>query len=140
MMQKNYQALVNGRIFFGGAADVEAAVMNEKVDVVIDLRVKEPEAVTYNRVHAPIADEAEQVEASIQHAVDEVLSAYHNGKKVFFHCGGGGGRAGTVAVGALMELGQAKSVEEAEQQAKTIREKVNVREPMKKALQNIYEK
>lgn len=60
--------------------------------------------------------------------------------KSFFHCGGGGGRAGTVAVGTLIELGQATSVEEAEQKAKAIRNKVNVREPMKIALQNIYDK
>jgi thioredoxin reductase (NADPH) len=59
---------------------------------------------------------------------------------VFFHCGGGGGRAGTVAVGTLIELGQASTIEAAEQKAKAIREKVNVREPMRKALQNIYEK
>lgn len=140
MVEKNYQALVEERIFFGGAVDAEYAVTNEKVDIVIDLRVKEPEKVTYNRVHAPIADEVEQVEASILHAVDEVVSAYRDGKKVFFHCGGGGGRAGTVAVATLIELGQAESVEEAEQKAKAIRDQVNVREPMKKALQNIYNK
>ncbi|MGE7922918.1 protein-tyrosine phosphatase family protein [Viridibacillus arvi] len=140
MVEKKYQALLGDRIFFGGAADAEEAAMNEKIDVVIDLRVKEPEKVTYNRVHAPIADEAEQVEASILYAVDKVVSAYRDGEKVFFHCGGGGGRAGTVAVGTLIELGQASTIEEAEQKAKAIREKVNVREPMRKALQNIYEK
>ncbi|MEK4094190.1 protein-tyrosine phosphatase family protein [Viridibacillus sp. FSL H8-0110] len=140
MVEKKYHALLDDRIFFGGAADAEEAVTNEKIDVVVDLRVKEPEKVTYYRVHAPIADEAKQVEASILEAVDKVVSAYRDGKKVFFHCGGGGGRAGTVAVGTLIELGQATSVEEAEQKAKAIRNKVNVREPMKIALQNIYDK
>lgn len=80
---EKYHALLDDRIFFGGAADAEEAVTNEKIDVVVDLRVKEPEKVTYYRVHAPIADEAEQVEASILEAVDKVVSAYRDGKKFF---------------------------------------------------------
>lgn len=84
MVEKKYHALLDDRIFFGGAADAEEAVTNEKIDVVVDLRVKEPEKVTYYRVHAPIADEAEQVEASILEAVDKVVSAYRDGKKFFF--------------------------------------------------------
>lgn len=139
-MEKTYQALVENRIFFGGAADAEQAVKDENIDVVIDLRVAEPtEEVSYQRIHAPIADEAEQVAQSIEHAVSEVLTAFHDGKKVFFHCGGGGGRAGTVAVSTLMELGQANTIEEAEEKAKAIRSKVNVKPPMKKALQQMYD-
>ncbi|WP_102693339.1 protein-tyrosine phosphatase family protein [Rummeliibacillus pycnus] len=138
-MNKNYQELVKNRIFFGGVADVESAIANENVDVVIDLRVAEPEEVNYLRIHAPIADEEAEIIPSIQHAVYEVMNAYRDGKKVFFHCGSGSGRAGTIATATLLELGQAKTVEEAEQKAKEIRSKVNVREPMKNALQQIYE-
>ena len=138
-MDKNYQELFNNQIFFGGAADAEAAIVNEQIDIVIDLRVAEPEKVEYTRIHAPIADEEKDVVPSIQYAVGEVMKAYHNGKKVFFHCGSGSGRAGTIATATLLELGQAKTVDEAEQKAKVIRSKVNVREPMKKALKRIYE-
>lgn len=136
---KNYQELVNNQIFFGGAADVEEAIANEQIDIVIDLRVAEPEKVGYTRVHAPIADKEVDIVPSIQNAVNEVMKAYHDGKKVFFHCGSGSGRAGTIATATLLELGQAKTVEEAEQKAKAIRSKVNVREPLKKALKEIYE-
>lgn len=138
-MEKKYQELVNNQIFFGGAADAEDAIANEKIDIVIDLRVADSEEVEYSRIHAPIADEEEDIIPSIQHAVGEVMKAYHNGKKVFFHCGSGSGRAGTIATATLLELGQAKTVDEAEQKAKSIRSKVNVREPMKKALKQIYE-
>ncbi|WP_397536779.1 dual specificity protein phosphatase family protein [Rummeliibacillus pycnus] len=138
-MEKNYQELVNNQIFFGGAADAEAAIANENIDVVIDLRLAEPGEVNYKRIHAPIADEEAEIAPSIEHAIGEVMKAYHNGKKVFFHCGSGSGRAGTIATATLLELGQAKTVEEAEQKAKAIRPKVNVREPMRKALQQIYE-
>ncbi|WP_425393266.1 hypothetical protein [Cohnella laeviribosi] len=31
-------------------------------------------------------------------AIDKVVHAYRQGKKVAFHCGGGKGRTGTVAV------------------------------------------
>ncbi|MGG0656124.1 protein-tyrosine phosphatase family protein [Rummeliibacillus pycnus] len=138
-MEKNYQELVKNRIFFGGAADAEAAIANENIDVVIDLRVAEPGKVNYTRIHAPLADEEAEIVPSIKNAVNEVMNAYHDDKKVFFHCGSGSGRAGTMATATLLELGQAKTVEEAEQIAKTIRSKVNVREPMKKALLEIYE-
>lgn len=138
-MDKNYQELFNNQIFFGGAADAKDAIVNEQVDIVIDLRVAEPEKVEYTRIHAPIADEEKDVVPSIQYAVGEVMKAYHDGKKVFFHCGSGSGRAGTIATATLLELGQAKTVDEAEQKAKVIRSKVNVREPMKKALKRIYE-
>ncbi|MFD0695364.1 hypothetical protein ACFQZT_14770 [Paenibacillus sp. GCM10027628] len=37
-MQKNYQALIDDQIFFGGAADVEDMVKNEGVEVIVDLR------------------------------------------------------------------------------------------------------
>lgn len=138
-MDKNYQELFNNQIFFGGAADAKDAIVNEQIDIVIDLRVAEPEKVEYTRIHAPIADEEKDVVPSIQYAVGEVMKAYHDGKKVFFHCGSGSGRAGTIATATLLELGQAKTVDEAEQKAKVIRSKVNVREPMKKALKRIYE-
>jgi thioredoxin reductase (NADPH) len=138
-MDKNYQELFNNQIFFGGAADAKDAIVNEQIDIVIDLRVAEPEKVEYTRIHAPIADEEKDVVPSIQYAVGEVMKAYHDGKKVFFHCGSGSGRAGTIATATLLELGQAKTVDEAEQKAKAIRSKVNVREPMKKALKRIYE-
>lgn len=138
-MGKNYQELVHNQIFFGGVVDAEDAIANENIDVVIDLRVAEPKEVNYTRIHAPIADEEAEIAPSIQHAVDEVMKVYHSGKKVFFHCGSGSGRAGTIATATLLELGLAKTVEEAEQKAKEIRSKVNVRPPMRKALQQIYE-
>lgn len=138
-MEKNYQELVDNQIFFGGAKDVEDAIANEQIDIVIDLRVAQPEKVKYTRIHAPIADEGADMIPSIQYAVDEVMKAYHDGKKVYFHCGSGSGRAGTIATATLLELGQAKTVEAAEQKAKAIRSKVNVREPLKKALKEIYE-
>jgi hypothetical protein len=37
-VEKNYQALINNKIFMGGAADVEEMVKNEGVQVVVDLR------------------------------------------------------------------------------------------------------
>jgi hypothetical protein len=37
-MQKNYQALIEDKIFFGGASDVEDMVKNEHVEVIVDLR------------------------------------------------------------------------------------------------------
>ncbi|MBT2755856.1 dual specificity protein phosphatase family protein [Mesobacillus foraminis] len=139
MSEKNYQALVNDRIFIGGADDAKEVVENEKADVVFDLRAEAPtEKTDYNRIHSPIVDDAEGQEESIKYAIDSVLTAYEEGKTVFFHCAGGSNRTGTVAIGTLLGLGEASSVEEAEEKAKFIRPKINVKLEMKEALKRIY--
>lgn len=67
------------------------------------------------------------------------MDAYRTGKNVYFHCNTGRGRAGTIASAALLELGLAQSVDEAEQKAKEIRPQINVRPQFKDALKRIYE-
>ena len=139
-MSEAYQQLVKDRIFIGGAADAKTAVANEGIDVVFDLRAEAGDSEeSYTRVHAPIVDDStEQQDESIQEAVDGVVSAYEEGKKVFFHCAGGSNRAGSVAIGTLLALGEAKTVEEAEQMAKNIRPIISVKPELKESLQRLF--
>ncbi len=92
---------------------------NEKIDVIYDLRaeVKGPLSSDIS-VHQPIVDEADDQDDSIKAAVKEVVNAYNSGKNVYFHCNTGRGRAGTIATATLIELGLAKTVDEAEQKVK----------------------
>lgn len=143
MMEKNYDVLVKDRLYFGGAKDAEAAFDNEAVDVVIDVRVNgltgdEQKAVSYLYKHLPIADEDLAVATSIDKVAKEITAAYHAGKKVYFHCGSGGGRAGVAATAVLMELGLADSLEEAESAVKEARPQVTIRPNMATALQKLY--
>ncbi|WP_078549397.1 protein-tyrosine phosphatase family protein [Litchfieldia alkalitelluris] len=139
MSKKNYQELIKDRIFIGGADDVEAILEQEKVDVIFDLRAEAPTAESnYNRLHTPIVDDEQKQDESIRGAISGVVQAYNEGNKVYFHCGGGSNRTGTVAIGTLLELGLANSVEEAEQQAQSIRSKIKVKPEMKDALKRIY--
>lgn len=139
-MSEAYQQLVKDRIFIGGAADAKTAVANEGIDVVFDLRAEAGDSdESYTRVHAPIVDDStEQQDESIQEAIDGVVTAYEEGKKVFFHCAGGSNRAGTVAIGTLLALGEAKTVEEAEQMAKNIRPIISVKPELKESLQRLF--
>ena len=144
-MEKNYSELVANRIFFGGVADTQEAIANEQVDVVVDVRVKgrsaeEQLALGTTYLHKPIADEddIEVIAQSIEQGAREIVAAFGQGKKIFFHCGGGGGRAGVMAVATLSELGLAESVEEAEYKAKQARPSVNIRPNMKEALEKLY--
>ncbi len=139
-MSEAYQQLVKDRIFIGGAADAKTAVANEGIDVVFDLRAEAGDSdESYTRVHVPIVDDStEQQDESIQEAIDGVVTAYEEGKKVFFHCAGGSNRAGTVAIGTLLALGEAKTVEEAEQMAMSARPKINVKPELKESLQRLY--
>jgi len=145
MMEKNYDVLVKDRLFFGGAQDAQAAYINEKVDVVIDVRVnglttQEQQAAHYNYNHMPIADEEVEVAQSIEKVAKKIVSAYESGQKVYFHCGSGGGRAGVAATAVLMELGLSNSLESAQLAVKKTRPQVTIRPNMATALKKLYEK
>lgn len=141
MINKKYEALVPNRIFFGGIDAIDELLSNEKIDVIYDLRaeLKGPLSSKVS-VHQPIVDEAGNQDESIKAAVNAVVAAFHSGKNVYFHCNTGRGRAGTIATATLLELGHANSVDEAEQKAKEIRPKINVRPQFKEALKRIYNK
>ncbi|TQR18985.1 protein-tyrosine phosphatase family protein [Psychrobacillus vulpis] len=138
-MEKNYESLIPNRIFVGGVDGVQHLLENEKIDIIFDLRAeKKDHPAEELSVHQPIMDDAPHQDASIKKAVDEVTKAYHEGKNVYFHCGTGRGRAGTIAVATLMELGLADNVDEAENKVKIIRSKINVKPDQKAALERIY--
>ncbi len=140
MTNKKYEELVPNRIFIGGIDAIEDLLANEQIDVIYDLRAEVKGPLSSDRsVHQPIVDDAEHQDESIQAAVKKVVDAYKDGKNVYFHCNTGRGRAGTIATAALLELGLANSVDEAEQQAKVIRPTINVRPQFKDALKRIYE-
>lgn len=141
-MTKEYQELVEDRIFIGGAADAKAAAEAEKIDVVVDLRAEAAEGdYDYVRVHSPIIDDSDdQQDESIKKAIDQVVDAYNDGKKIYFHCAGGSNRAGTVAIGTLLALGKADTVEEAEAQATAIRPVIMVKPQLKESLERIFSK
>lgn len=141
--EKNYQALIEDKIFFGGAADVEAMVKNEGVEVVVDLRGEAtgcayPDA-GVEWIQIPLGDNATASQEKLfKKAIDEVVGAYKAGKKVAFHCGGGKGRTGTAATGALIELGEAATIEEAEAKAKSIRKVIDLKPAQRESLLKLY--
>jgi protein-tyrosine phosphatase len=144
-MQKNYQALVEDKIFFGGASDVEDMVKNENVEVIVDLRGEATEcaypADDVEWMQVPLGDNAEGPQDELfQLAIDHVVEAYKSGKKVGFHCGGGKGRTGAVAIGTLIALGKSENIEDAEKLAKSIRPVVSIRQPQREALEKLFSK
>ncbi|MDR6553983.1 dual specificity protein phosphatase family protein [Paenibacillus qinlingensis] len=144
-MAKNYQALHEDKIFFGGAADVEDMVKNEGVEVVVDLRGEATEraypGANVEWIQVPLGDNAEgPQDVLFQQAISHVVEAYRAGKKVGFHCGGGSGRTGAVAVGTLITLGKSQSIDEAEALAKSIRSKVNVKPAQREAIEKLFNK
>jgi len=139
MAAKNYHELFKDRIYIGGADDVEDLMKNEKIDIIFDLRAEAPgNESKYNRVHSPIVDDAAHQDESVKKSIDQVVNAYNEGKNVYFHCQGGSNRTGTVAIGTLLALGKASSIEEAEEMAKIARPKINVKPEMKESLRRIF--
>jgi thioredoxin reductase (NADPH) len=138
MTEKNYQALIDDRIFIGGVADVSSAIEKEKIDVVYDLRAEVAASSSEISKHQPIVDDGAFQDESIRTGVKQIVQDYQDGKKIFFHCNSGRGRAGTMAVATLMELRLADTIEEAEARVKMVRPEVDVKPQFKDALKRIY--
>lgn len=142
-MDKSYHALIDGRIYFGGAADVPAMIAHEAVEVVVDLREEStglaataPD-VQWQRV--PLGDNnTEPQDKLFSDAIQAVVAAYRAGKKVAFHCGGGKGRTGTVAAGVLLELGICHSFDDAQAKAQSIRPVIHIKPEQRAALEALY--
>lgn len=142
-MEKKYHALYEDKIFMGGAADVEAMETNEGIDVIVDLRSEATEcafpASKAKWVQIPLGDNSTENEHNLfKQAIDEVVSAYREGRKVAFHCGGGKGRTGTVAAGTLIALGAAENLDDAEYKAMQIRSIIDIKPIQMEALEKIY--
>lgn len=142
-VEKKYQSLHENRIFMGGAADVEAMVKNEGVDVIVDLRgdatgCEYPQA-NAEWIQVPLGDNApEPQDILFKKAINHVVDAYRSGKKVAFHCNGGGGRTGVVAAGTLINLGICDTLEDAEKKAKEIRARIDIKPQQREALEKLY--
>ncbi|MEN9989307.1 MAG: hypothetical protein RL508_286 [Actinomycetota bacterium] len=141
-MSVHYHQLIPN-VFMGAAADVQDAVANEKVDTVVDLRHEseacEATGENINWIKVPLGDNAPGAETALyKQAIDEVVAAKNAGHKVMFHCGMGRGRTGTVATGVLLELGLAKTVDEAEAMAKQIRPQLTLQSVQREALEQLY--
>jgi len=137
-MNKTYQALIENRIFIGGVSDVSEAIADEKIDVVYDLRAEVENPSSDISKHQPIVNDGTFQDESIRTGVKQIVQDYQEGKKIFFHCNTGRGRAGTMAIATLMELRLADTVEEAEVKVKMIRPEVDVKPQLKEALKRIY--
>jgi protein-tyrosine phosphatase len=142
-MERNYHELIAGAIYMGGAADVEQMIKEAGVQLVVDLR-EESAGCAYEAyldfgvewVKVPLGDNATEPEAELfGQAVTTVSDAYRAGKKVAFHCGGGKGRTGTVAVGVLYTLGLAASIDEANAQATAIRPILKMKPDQRESLE-----
>lgn len=141
LANENYKQLIPDRIFIGGVDAIDELMENEKIDIIFDVRahVDGPLATPISK-HTPLLDTTpEEQDATIQQTVKEVVQAYEEGKNIYFHCNSGNGRGGTVATATLLELGLAKTVEEAEAKAQEIRPSINVRPKFKEALHRIYD-
>ncbi|WP_270168399.1 protein-tyrosine phosphatase family protein [Paenibacillus sp. SYP-B4298] len=141
--EKNYHALIPDKIFMGAATDVESMVKNEGIEVIVDLRGEATEC-AYPAAHSKwiqisLADNASgPQEKAFEQAIQAVTEAFRQNKKVAFHCGGGKGRTGTVAVGTLLTLGLSKTIDEAVAEARSIRQVIDIKPSQRESLQTLY--
>lgn len=140
--KKTYQALIDNHIYLGGANDVQAMVDNEQIQLVVDLREEAgavPAISGLLRKNVPLGDNSDTPQAPLMNeAIQAVVAAYRAGTKVGFHCGGGKGRTGAVAVGVLLELGICKTMAEADAKATAIRPVIKIRPEQRQALEQLY--
>lgn len=131
--------MIAGRLFIGSADEAKAVVEAGVATTVMDVRVNgvaaEP---SYTYFHCPIADESDQIAQSIQTGVNELKTRLEQGESIYLHCGSGNGRASVMTAAALIELGYARTIEEAEEIILQKNPLANIRPNMRAALEKIY--
>ena len=140
---KNYHELIPGKVYMGAAGDMQDAVDQDRVEVIVDLRAEATKCAAKGDgvqwIQVPLGDNSPTTEAPLfKEAIEAVVGAMHAGKRVAFHCGQGRGRTGTVAAGVLLELGEAKSVDEAETLSQAVRPQLQMQSVQREALRSLY--
>lgn len=131
--------VVKGRLYVGSAEEASLAAATGKVTTVMDVRVNGlTERPAYSYIHCPIADESDAIAESIQVGVTELKARYEQGESIYLHCGSGNGRASVMTVAALIELGIAETVEQAEAYLLEKNPAATIRPNMRAALQQNY--
>lgn len=131
--------MIEGRLFVGGASEASTAVEAGVATTVMDVRVNgladQPE---FTYLHCPIADESDAVAESIQVGVTELKNRLEQGESIYLHCGSGNGRASVMAAAALIELGHASTIDEAETLILQKNPSAQIRPNMRAALEQLY--
>ncbi|GGF96935.1 protein-tyrosine phosphatase family protein [Paenibacillus abyssi] len=140
-MKKSYQQLIENKVWIGGLCDVSALVEKECCDVIIDLRGEKEltgKEHPQHYLHFPLMDGQDNQEPVIHEAVETVAKLVERGHKVALHCTAGQSRTACVASGALIRLGLAESVLEAQQKVQTIRPEAQIHPKLISSLSNLY--
>lgn len=136
-MEQKWDEILKGKLFVGPAEDAEYMVKEAGVQKVFDLRVNGLEEAPFEAyAHRPILDGQEA--ESIQKGAKEIAAALKDDQKVYIHCGSGNGRACVMTSAVLLELGEAKSVDEAMNYVSSKRQSARFQEVMINALKSIY--
>lgn len=138
----NYNELIQGKVYIGGADAILQAVSEKGITDVFDLRDGGERSAdfppTATRHILPIVEDQSEHNHSVQQAIQTIKTAVDQGKTVYFHCSGGRNRTGTVATGLLMEMKLANQLSEAEIQAKQARPDIQIKKEMYEVLERLY--
>lgn len=136
-MERQYDELIEGKIYVGSADGAEAAILDQKATKVFDVRVNgRGEQVGYDYTHSPI-EENNKVE-TIKKGVEQIAAAIRNGESVYIHCGSGTGRAAVMAAATLVELGEASTIDDAMNTVLQKRKGARFQPVMVSALEKLY--
>jgi len=112
MERRQYDEVIEGKIYVGSADEAECAIADQKATHVYDVRVNgRGEQVSYVYKHRPIEENDEA--KTIKKGAEEIAATIRSGDSVYIHCGSGTGRAAVMAAATLIELGEVSTLEEA---------------------------
>lgn len=84
---KDYQTILNG-FFICGVPAVNTVIENENIEFIVDLRAEVQGTVDTdqkNRVLIPLVDGVPNQSHLLREAIQQVIKAYQEGKKVLVH-------------------------------------------------------
>ena len=137
MDHRQYDEVIEGKIYVGSAEEAECAITDQKATHVYDVRVNgRGEQVSYAYTHSPIEENNEA--ETIKKGAKEIAAAIHNGESVYIHCGSGTGRAAVMAAATLIELEEVSTLEEAMKIVLQKRKGARFQPIMVSALEKLY--
>jgi len=137
----SYKELVQGKVWIGSLGDTISLIEKEGCHVIVDLRSEKVLTGKEHPLHyvrIPLEQDGEHQQTIIQETVDWICELTEGGYRIGIHCSEERSRTGCIAIGTLIRLGGASTVQEAQATLQALWPDVRLRPQLLAALHDLY--
>lgn len=137
----SYKELIQGKVWIGGLGDTISLIEKEGCHVIVDLRSEKVLTGKEHPLHyvrIPLEACGEQQQTVIQETVDWICELAEGGYRIGIHCSEERSRTSCIAIGTLIRLGSAGTVQEAQTMLQMLWPDVRLHPQLLAALHDLY--